>query len=266
MSNINQSLFETKAVSKATDQLMSAQTEQTISSLEVAELTGKQHKHVLTDIRNILSQLDENAQPNFRLSEYKDSTGRTLPCYRLTKEGCLCLVSGYDANLRMKIINRWKELELLTTGSTSLNLPTDYLSALKALVKSEEEKQALALENKVMKPKADYCDKVLTSQSTFTTTQVAKGYGISSAMKLNKMLKDHHIMFKQSGQWMPTSDYATKPYWEETTATISLGDDKVHTKKYYKWTELGIKWLREKFGFERYFDYNLAHNDYSDEE
>lgn len=156
--------------------------------------------------------------------------------------------------------------QLLTTGSTSLNLPTDYLSALKALVKSEEEKQALALENKVMKPKADYCDKVLTSQSTFTTTQVAKGYGISSAMKLNKMLKDHHIMFKQSGQWMPTSEYASKPYWEETTATISLGDDKVHTKKYYKWTELGIKWLREKFGFERYFDYNLAHNDYSDEE
>lgn len=151
--------------------------------------------------------------------------------------------------------------ELLTTGSTSLNLPTDYLSALKALVKSEEEKQALALENKVMKPKADYCDKVLTSQSTFTTTQVAKGYGISSAMKLNKMLKDHHIMFKQSGQWMPTSDYTSKPYWEETTATISLGDDKVHTKKYYKWTELGIKWLREKFGFERYFDYNLAQNE-----
>ena len=156
--------------------------------------------------------------------------------------------------------------ELLTTGSTSLALPTDYLSALKALVKSEEEKQALALENKVMKPKADYCDKVLTSQSTFTTTQVAKGYGISSAMKLNKMLKDHHIMFKQSGQWIPTSEYASKPYWEETTATISLGDDKVHTKKYYKWTELGIKWLREKFGFDRYFDYNLAHNDYSDEE
>ena len=83
--------------------------------------------------------------------------------FNLTKEGCLCLVSGYDANLRMKIINRWKELEL-----QNQQVPTDYLSALKALVKSEEEKQALALENKVMKSKADYCDKVLTSQSTFT--------------------------------------------------------------------------------------------------
>ena len=100
MSNINKPLFETKAVSKATDQLMSVQTEQTITSLEVAELTGKRHDHVMRDIRNILSQLKDGADPNFGVSEYKDTTGRTLPCYRLTKEGCLCLVSGYDANLR----------------------------------------------------------------------------------------------------------------------------------------------------------------------
>ena len=111
MNGINQPLFETKAVSKATDQLMSVQTEQTITSLEVAELTGKNHKDVLRDIRNILSQLEDGVERNFALNEYKDSIGRTLPMYRLTKEGCLCLVSGYDANLRMKIINRWKELE-----------------------------------------------------------------------------------------------------------------------------------------------------------
>ena len=60
---------------------------------------------------NILSQLEDGVGLNFQLNEYKDSVGRTLPCYRLTKEGCLCLVSGYDANLRMKIVNRWKELE-----------------------------------------------------------------------------------------------------------------------------------------------------------
>lgn len=50
-----QPLFDVKATSKATDQLMSIQTEQTITSLEVAELTGKNHKDVLRDIRNILS-------------------------------------------------------------------------------------------------------------------------------------------------------------------------------------------------------------------
>ena len=262
MYNNNQPLFETKAVSKATDQLMSDTTELTITSLEVAELTGKRHDQVLRDIRNIISQLDEIGRHNFVETSYTDSWNREQTCYRLTKEGCLCLVSGYDANLRMKIINRWKELE----QQNQPQVPQTFSSALKLAYEQALLIEAQNAQIATLTPRANYCDKVLTSQSTFTTTQVAKGYGISSAMKLNKMLKDHHIMFKQSGQWMPTSEYTTKPYWEETTATISLGDDKVHTKKYYKWTELGIKWLREKFGFERYFDYNLAHNDYSDEE
>ena len=93
MSNINKPLFETKAVSKATDQLMSVQTEQTITSLEVAELTGKNHKDVLRDIRNILSQMDEINQRNFAPVKYTDAKGEERPMFNLTKEGCLCLVN-----------------------------------------------------------------------------------------------------------------------------------------------------------------------------
>ena len=93
MYNNNQPLFETKALSKATDQLMSVQTEQTITSLEVAELTGKQHAHIMRDIRNILSQLDENNQTNFGLVKYTDAKGEERPMFNLTKEGCLCLVN-----------------------------------------------------------------------------------------------------------------------------------------------------------------------------
>ena len=104
MISSNQPLFETKAVSKATDQLMSVQTEQTITSLEVAELTGKNHKNVLADIRNIISQLGEGPGLNFQPGSYKDAQNQERPMFNLTKEGCLCLVSGYDANLRMKII------------------------------------------------------------------------------------------------------------------------------------------------------------------
>ena len=79
MNRNNKPLFETKAVSKATDQLMSARTEQTITSLEVAELIGKQHKHVLADIRNIIAQMDEIAQPNFRPGSYKDAQNQERP-------------------------------------------------------------------------------------------------------------------------------------------------------------------------------------------
>lgn len=80
-----------------------------MSSLQIAEVTGKRHDAILRDIRKLLEQ--GVAAHNFVVSEYTDKTGRTLPCYQLTKKGCLILASGYNAVLREKIINRWEELE-----------------------------------------------------------------------------------------------------------------------------------------------------------
>lgn len=82
---------------------------QTMSSLEIAQLIGKQHAHVMRDIRSILEQ--GVAESNFGLGSYSDANGQNRPCYNLTKKGCLILASGYDAKLREKIIDRWEELE-----------------------------------------------------------------------------------------------------------------------------------------------------------
>lgn len=85
-----------------------------MSSLEIAELTGKQHAHIMRDIRSLLAQ--GVSQSNFGLSSYKQPQPRggykELPCFELTKKGCLILASGYDAVLREKIIDRWEQLEL----------------------------------------------------------------------------------------------------------------------------------------------------------
>ena len=81
----------------------------TMSSLEIAEITGKQHKHVMRDIRNLLEQ--GVAQSNFGLGSYKDQNNQERPCYNLTKKGSLILASGYDALLRERIIDRWEVLE-----------------------------------------------------------------------------------------------------------------------------------------------------------
>ena len=81
-----------------------------MSSLEIAEITGKRHDAILRDIRNLLSQ-GVNAH-NFVEVEYTDKKGEKRPCFNLTKKGCLILASGYDAKLREKIIDRGEELEL----------------------------------------------------------------------------------------------------------------------------------------------------------
>lgn len=84
---------------------------QGMSSLDVAELTGKQHQHVMRDIRALLEQ--GVAPSNFGRGTYKDANQQVRPCYNLTPKGCLILASGYDALLREKIINRLEELEMV---------------------------------------------------------------------------------------------------------------------------------------------------------
>lgn len=80
-----------------------------MSSIDVANVTGKQHAHVLRDIRNLLDQ--GVAASNFGLGSYMDVNQQVRPCYNLTAKGCLILASGYNPILREKIINRLEELE-----------------------------------------------------------------------------------------------------------------------------------------------------------
>lgn len=94
-------------------------TEERMTSLQIAEVTGKEHKNVMRDIRNILEQGVN--QLNFELVSYKDAKGEERPMYSLTKKGCLILASGYDALLREKIINRWEELEVKEQNAPALD-------------------------------------------------------------------------------------------------------------------------------------------------
>jgi phage regulator Rha-like protein len=81
----------------------------TMSSREIANLTGKEHKHVLDDVRKMLIELD--IQSADFTADYKDPKGRTYQMFNLPKRETLILVSGYSIQLRAKIIDRWQELE-----------------------------------------------------------------------------------------------------------------------------------------------------------
>lgn len=119
-----------------------------MNSIDIAKLIGKRHSNVIRDIRNISQQLDIQDGLNFELVKYKDSKGEDRPCYLLTQEGCLCLASGYDANLRMRIINRWKELEL-QNKKQSFVLPNfnDPVIAARAWADQMEKAKILELKN-----------------------------------------------------------------------------------------------------------------------
>lgn len=103
----------------------------TMSSLEIAALTGKRHDDVLKDIRRILADA-EIGLGQFSES-YLNAQNKQQPCYLLPKLECDLVISGYSVKYRLKIIKRWHELEAkATTPMTRLErIRHEYTVALK---------------------------------------------------------------------------------------------------------------------------------------
>jgi Rha family phage regulatory protein len=103
---------------------------QTMTSREIAGLMGKQHAHLMRDIRKMEVAWEKTTQSKFGLSEYKDSTGRNLPMYELTKTETLYIASKFNDEARAKLVLRWAELE---TQQVKLVLPNDIEERIRIL-------------------------------------------------------------------------------------------------------------------------------------
>lgn len=131
------------------------------SSRNVAEAFGKRHDHVIRDIKAILETgEDDFTAPNFGVSEYIDPTGRKLPEYLLTRDGCMLLIMGYTGEKALKIktayIKRFNEMEA-TLKSKAIMMPnfSNPAEAARAWANEYEAKQlALKERDEAIKTKA----------------------------------------------------------------------------------------------------------------
>lgn len=224
----------------------------TMTSLEIAEITGKKHAHVMRDIRSLIEQgVNES---NFRLVNYKDKKGELRPMFELTPKGCLILASGYDALLREKIINKLEELE--KNRREQYQVPQSFSEALMLAAKQQEkiEQQQLALESKnkeivqisatitEMQPKVSYVDTILSCKETVTTTQIAQDYG-QSAKAFNILLRNFGVQHKVGGQWILYAKYLPCGYVQSETVSITHRDGSAGSVMHTKWTQKGRLFL-----------------------
>lgn len=191
---------------------------ETMSSLQIAEITGKRHDAILRDIRHLITQ-GVNAH-NFVEVEYTDKKGEKRPCFELTKKGCLILASGYDAKLRERIIDRWEELEsekqkecfqVPKSFSEALQLAADQARQIEEQQKAIEQKDARI--NK-LQPKADFADAAFQAEGKVDIGQAAKILGLPFGRNtLFKKLKEKGILF---GRNEPKQKYIDAGYFELT--------------------------------------------------
>lgn len=121
-------------------------TNNTITSLEVAEMVEKQHNELLKDIRRYCEQFSLGKIPQsdfFKESTYKTERGREYPCYEITKKGCEFIANKLTGvkgtTFTAKYINRFHDMEDCIVQARKLS-PEEIMRIQLGMIDGHEER------------------------------------------------------------------------------------------------------------------------------
>lgn len=224
-----------------------------VSSRQIAKDFGKQHKHVLDSIRDILAA--ENSATKFFYESTYDNRGKEYPEYLMNRDGFSLLVMGFTGSKALEWKVRYIQAFNAMEAKLAMENQDSYMIAdpiARALKWAEEEKKRRALQATCsqqeqligeLKPKADYTDKILQSKSLVPITAIAKDYGMSG-QALNKILHGLKIIYRIGNQWLLYSKYQACGYTSSETVQIETSEGpKVVLNT--KWTQKGRLFLYE---------------------
>ena len=184
-----------------------------IDSLEVANMTGKRHDHLLRDIDNymdiFLTNPNLGALDYFRKATYLDLKGEPRRKYLLTRKGCELVANKMTGEkgilFTVAYIDKFHEMEKAIQQPA---LPTTYKEALLQLVEQVEATEKLQAQLEEQAPAIEYHDKVLNIEGYMTIDETAKELGLRSAQQLNQMLKGKKVIKRSSrGSWLHRAGY-----------------------------------------------------------
>ena len=209
-------------------------------------LVSARELHKGLEVKSRFNDWINNRIKKYDLIEDIDYTKILVECNRgqnvydfVLKIDCAKELSMVENNEKGKQIRRYfieceKKLKQVALPSYQIQDP---IERAKAWIKEQEERQKLALEIEIQKPKVEYHDTVLKSQKLISTTDVAKDLGMS-ARKLNEKLNELKVIYKQSNTW--------KLYSKHQDKVPEYCDYHINEfGQILKWTEKGRKWIIE---------------------
>lgn len=206
----------------------------TMSSVVIAELTGKDHKNIMRDARAMLESLGLDALSFEQV--YSDAYGRKQPCLNLPHDETICLMTGYDARARMAVIKRWQELEGSAPALPDFSNPA---AAARAWADQIEAKQALQMELAAAAPAVAFVDRYVDSTGLKGFRQVCKLLG-AKENAFRDFLLDEKIMYKLAGEWTPHAQHLDTGRFEVKAGTSEVSG---HAFNSARWTPKGVSWI-----------------------
>ena len=220
--------------------------EQTITSLEIAELTGKTHAHVLRDIRKMEPAWEKEHGTKFGLMQIREDLPnggyRLKPVFALSKIESLYIATKFNDVARARLVLRWEELER-SLRSEGRSLRDEGRGDPQLLLETEAEllqrsdsirRQQIGSEN----APADGC---------LTASEVAASMGLT-VKDLNTLLVTAGVQFWNGGRYKLTEDYRDAGVaCDRAFHYFSLEGEKKQ-RFYLVWTQQGVDMIRDLLG------------------
>lgn len=179
---------------------------------------------------------------NFSLAEYKDKKGEMRPTYIMNKDGILQMCASESVYVRAKMIEYINSLEDQISEMDKL--------ILKSLNPNLTQEERIEIErrraelSKERDEKATWFDDFINSKGTYSSTQIGKLFKIGSGQKMNKLLHENKIIFKQGKNWIP---YETV---DESWYNLNVGTKNEHSYSQLKFTPKGVYELSKLLNIE----------------
>ena len=211
---------------------------QTMTSLEIAELTGKQHKDVMKAIRNMESSWEKVCGRKFALTSrtivQPNGGTREVPCYVLTKTETLYIATKFNDEARAKLVLRWEFLE------------RERMAEQQQMAALPSPKRILAAADEIIGEGLKMLNEA--AEDTLTATQVAKTFNMTT-FDFNAVLSHMGIQFRRDGHWNLSDDLQGRDYTAMRTHVSYSLKGKKKVKVYMTWTMEGLRYLNSKLGY-----------------
>ena len=211
-------------------QTLSVMNAQSMTSLEIAQVTGKMHKHVMEAIRRMEPAWLKVNGSNFRLVDYKDSKGELRPCYSLSKTECLYIATKFNDEARAKLVIRWQQLEqerLMHQGVRHL-LVTD----------QDVIHEAEIIIGRTLVSFNQHADGCITA------SDIAKAIGME-VKDLNSFLIDRRVQRWSRGKYHLTPEYEGLGLAQDRLFIYYSKDGKQKERTYLVWTQKGAEMINK---------------------
>ncbi|MBD2816564.1 phage regulatory protein/antirepressor Ant [Xenorhabdus sp. Flor] len=229
----------------------------TMSSREIAELTGKNHADVCRDIRSMLSALYSGEDRDYiRKADLLYLTNQGVECiqydssnpnaweYLFNRRHTEILVTGYDVKRRAAVIDRWFALE---SSPTQPMIPQSLPEALRLAADLAEQKAALEHKVEEMQPYVEALERIAKSDGSMCVTDAAKQLQVKPKVLFDLMSHNKWIYRRVGTPWVGYQDKIQQGLIEHKVTVVTKPDGEEKTVSQVRITPKGISKLAKMF-------------------